>query len=83
MFKDAKPGCFLFLFRLFPKGYRLEEIVSLMAYRVCVETELTFSHLQGPKSFENVGIDQVMLEAARIQGCPITGPWQPKTSGKA
>lgn len=34
----------------------------------------------GPQSAEGVGIDEVMRNAAKIQGCPIAAPWAPKTT---
>ncbi|KAF9476142.1 hypothetical protein BDN70DRAFT_882785 [Pholiota conissans] len=29
----------------------------------------------GPMKFENAGHEEVMQNAAKLQGCPITGPW--------
>ncbi|KAF8906989.1 hypothetical protein CPB84DRAFT_1844115 [Gymnopilus junonius] len=42
-------------------GYRIEEMAS-------------FSSL-GPSRYENSGHDEVNREAAKMLGCPVTGPW--------
>lgn len=69
-------------------GYYRDQLLVAIGYF----SEMPGPHLKsagyrleelGPTKFENSGHEEVMEQAAKLQGCPIVGPWSKKQTMEA